>query len=470
MLLDAGLDIGVSFCPERIAQGKALEELVKLPQLISGSDSKAIAHARQVFGLLNVDLIELDLLEAELAKLFLNASRYVLFATANQFYQIAASKGLDYSKILAAIRHKYPRASALPAAGFSAGPCLFKDTMQLAAYCRHSFSLGHAAMLVNETMPDCLVAEVKARTSVRGCADLAGVKCGILGMAFKPDNDDFRESLAFKLRRLLQWDGAVVYCSDIYIHRDGFVPAEQLLALSDVILIGCPHREYKALAFPTGKEIIDCWNFLQTPALVLSPPSSPSCASGPTGSLALIGEGTELHLSIATALSPSFQVVALHADGLPRTALFRDWRSWEDVDPCDPARMSALLGRRSIEAMVVCLQPATSATNRYGALRRSYELAVAIVDACLSQWRAGQLHCLCVAAPSDHPIVALAEAAAADGLSVSCCSTEGKAMDVSKAVLRALAKQEKEETAQCRIQALQSHVQCVAEACEQPCG
>ena len=77
--------------------------------------------------------------------------------------------------------------------------------MQLAAYCRHTFSLGHAAMLVNETMPDALVEQAKRQLAGRS---LSGISCGILGMAFKPNNDDWRESLAFKLRKLLLWEGA----------------------------------------------------------------------------------------------------------------------------------------------------------------------------------------------------------------------------------------------------------------------
>lgn len=259
ILQEATLDIGVSFCPERIAQGYALEELVRLPQLVSGSDARALSHAKAVFSHLGVDLIELELLEAEVAKLFLNASRYVLFATANQFYQIALSKGLNYDKIFGALRHKYQRADALPGAGFTAGPCLFKDTMQLAAYCRHAFSLGHAAMLVNETMPDCIVARAKEDLAWEG-KKLSELKVGVLGMAFKPNNDDCRESLAFKLRRLLRWEGcAAVMCSDVYIQQEDFVTVSQIIDECDVIFIGCPHREYRGVKFKEDQKVIDCW-------------------------------------------------------------------------------------------------------------------------------------------------------------------------------------------------------------------
>jgi len=253
-----GLDVGVSFCPERIAQGQALEELRRLPQIISGSDALALSNASALFAALGVDLVELELQEAEAAKLFLNSWRYIVFGTANQFYHIASSRGLDFDRIRAAITHKNPRAATFPRSGFTAGPCLFKDTMQLAAYCRHTFSLGHAAMLVNETMPDCVVEQAKRELLHIG-QTLMGARCGILGMAFKPNNDDVRESLAFKLRRLLLWEGAIVVCSDVYVQRDGFVSTEHLLERSDILFIGCPHRKYQGLMFRAEQLIFDCW-------------------------------------------------------------------------------------------------------------------------------------------------------------------------------------------------------------------
>jgi len=264
-------DVGVSFCPERIAQGKAVEELRSLPQLISGSDERALAHAAALFKPLNVDLITLELQEAEAAKLFLNAWRYVAFGTANQFYHIATSKGLDFEKLRAAIVHHYPRGKDFPRPGFTAGPCLFKDTMQLAAYCRHTFSLGHSAMLVNETMPDCVVEY--ARRDLDECnRSLQGARCGILGMAFKPDNDDWRESLAFKLRRLLVWEGAQVVCTDVHLARDGFVELHKLLEECELLFMGCPHSEYRGLVLREGQRMYDCWGFFTRPALkILSP-------------------------------------------------------------------------------------------------------------------------------------------------------------------------------------------------------
>jgi UDP-N-acetyl-D-mannosaminuronic acid dehydrogenase len=323
MLHAANCNVGVSFCPERIAQGYALDELVELPQIVSASDDVALARAKAMFEPFGVDLLELDLQEAELAKLFLNSWRYVVFGIANQFYQIATSKGLNFNKIFGAITYKYRRSGGFPRPGFSAGPCLFKDTMQLAAYCRHTFSLGHAAMLVNETMPDCVVEQAKKEVLRQGLT-MAGMKCGILGMAFKPGNDDFRESLAYKLRRLLHWEGAEVLCTDVYIKQEGFVELQDMLDQSKVVLVGCPHSEYKDIKFREDQIVVDCWfstsaatNQLNITAAPAECSSEQTALAAPSGlpKVAIIGGAGHVGLPFSLVLAEKgFTVVIVDLD------------------------------------------------------------------------------------------------------------------------------------------------------------
>ncbi len=132
-----GLEIEVVFCPERIAEGKAMSELFELPQIVSGRSPAAIARAEALFGHVASKLVSLSPEEAELAKLFTNAWRYIKFATANQLFMMANNFQLDYERIRQALIFDYPRAADLPAAGFTAGPCLLKDTM----YSRHSWTI-----------------------------------------------------------------------------------------------------------------------------------------------------------------------------------------------------------------------------------------------------------------------------------------------------------------------------------------
>jgi UDP-N-acetyl-D-mannosaminuronic acid dehydrogenase len=254
-LASKGKRLRVSFCPERIAQGHAMEELRTLPQIVASEDAKAAKEAARLFSALTRDIVFLNPLEAELGKIFTNTWRYIQFAIANQFYLIASEQGLDFYRIYDAITHKYRRASHFPRAGFAAGPCLFKDTMQLAAHSNNSFFLGHAAMLVNEGLPNHIVATLKRRYGLKDKT------VGILGMAFKADSDDKRQSLAYKLRKLLELEAKRVLCSDAYIREEGFIPAAELIRRSDVVVVAAPHKRYRALKIPRTKVLVDVWNF-----------------------------------------------------------------------------------------------------------------------------------------------------------------------------------------------------------------
>ncbi|HKP94467.1 MAG TPA: nucleotide sugar dehydrogenase [Fibrobacteria bacterium] len=256
---NAGVE--VCFCPERIAQGKALEELHSLPQIVSGFAPEAVEKVSGLFRLLTGDIVTLTPLEAELTKLFTNSYRYIQFAIANQFYMIAGDYAVDFHRIYEAMTHNYPRLADFPRPGFASGPCLFKDTMQLSAFTNNKFFLGHGAMLINEGLPNFLVEQTKKRMNLRG------KKAGILGMAFKADSDDKRDSLSYKLRKVLEMEAGSVLCSDAYIREEGFVGEESLIADSDVIFIGAPHARYKGLDF-LGKPVVDVWDFLPYPTLL----------------------------------------------------------------------------------------------------------------------------------------------------------------------------------------------------------
>ena len=253
-LLEKGKHVDVAFCPERITEGKAMEELRSLPQLISACSESGVRRCRELFVRLTTDMVELTPLEAELAKLFSNTWRYTIFATANQFFMLANDQGADFHRIHHAMTWNYPRLKDVPSAGFAAGPCLFKDTMQLAAFNNHRFSLGHAAMLINEGLPNYLVDRLKLRY------DLSRMTCGILGMAFKANSDDKRESLSYKLRKVLRFQSREVLCSDEHIQERDFIAARELIDRSDIVIVGAPHNEYHAMPFPDHKVVVDIWN------------------------------------------------------------------------------------------------------------------------------------------------------------------------------------------------------------------
>jgi UDP-N-acetyl-D-mannosaminuronic acid dehydrogenase len=253
LLVRAGKQVDVAFCPERIAEGYAMIELFELPQIVSGRTAAAGDRAERLFRVLTDKIVRVSPEEAELAKLFTNAWRYIKFATANQFYMIANDFGLDFERIRSALTFEYPRAQDMPRAGFAAGPCLFKDTMQLAAFNNNNFMLGHAGMMVNEGMPLYVVSRIEQRF------DLESMTVGILGMAFKAESDDIRSSLSYKLKRILGFRAARVLCTDPYVTTDDtLVPLEQVLAESDLLVVGAPHRLYADL--DPQVPVVDIWD------------------------------------------------------------------------------------------------------------------------------------------------------------------------------------------------------------------
>ena len=248
--------IDVSFCPERIAEGKAIEEIYNLPQIVSSYKNSVTINVSNLFKKLTQDIIVLDPTEAELAKLYTNSWRYIQFAIANQFYMLANSNGKDFYKIYNAMTFKYPRTQSFPKAGFAAGPCLFKDTMQLSSFDNNQFFLGHSAMLVNEGMPAFIVDQLQKEF------DLKNKKIGILGMAFKAESDDKRSSLSYKLKKILDLNSKKLFCSDEYIKDKNFLSKEDLIKKSDIIIIGVPHKNYSNLKIPKNKFVYDMWDFI----------------------------------------------------------------------------------------------------------------------------------------------------------------------------------------------------------------
>jgi UDP-N-acetyl-D-mannosaminuronic acid dehydrogenase len=255
MLNSSGKNIRVCFCPERILEGKSMEELYALPQIVSSFNKEALSKVVDLFRLLTKDIIIVEPIEAELAKLFTNTWRYIQFAAANQFYMMAEAYGADFYKIHHAMTHNYARAKGFPKAGFAAGPCLFKDTMQLSAFTDNTFFLGHAAMLINEGLPNFVVTKLEKKY------DLTKKNVGVLGMAFKSESDDIRESLSYKLKKILDIKAKCFYCSDPYVKDSRFIGETELIEKCDIIIIGAPHKMYKTLNFK-DKIVVDVWNVI----------------------------------------------------------------------------------------------------------------------------------------------------------------------------------------------------------------
>jgi UDP-N-acetyl-D-mannosaminuronic acid dehydrogenase len=256
-LQSRGRDLLVAFCPERIVQGAGLKELHELPQIVSGTTPEAERAVAELFGRITPEVVVLSPIEAEFAKLFTNSYRYIEFAVTNEFYLIAKSAGVDYQRVLKAMKHHYPRLSALPRPGFAAGPCLVKDTMQLNAFARNQFALGHAALLINEGLVLHVVDDLKRRY------DLANSTVGLLGMAFKAESDDTRASLSYKFKKVLSVQTSAVLTTDPFVTTDRELrPLDEVIANSDLMILCAPHAAYRDADY-RGKPVFDLWGHLQ---------------------------------------------------------------------------------------------------------------------------------------------------------------------------------------------------------------
>jgi UDP-N-acetyl-D-mannosaminuronic acid dehydrogenase len=251
-----GRQLKVAFCPERVVQGYGLKELRAMPQVVSGTTPEATSEAAALFERISPEVVVVTPLEAEFAKLFTNAYRYITFAATNEFYLIAKAAGVDYRHVLHAMKHNYPRANSIPLPGFAAGPCLVKDTMQLSAFASNQFGLGHAALLVNEGLVLHVVEDLKRRF------DLSGMTVGLLGMAFKAESDDVRASLSYKFKKVLAGQARAVLTTDPFVTSDSDIkPLDEVIDNSDLMVLCAPHAAYAQADFK-GKPVFDVWGQL----------------------------------------------------------------------------------------------------------------------------------------------------------------------------------------------------------------
>ena len=247
----------LSYCPERIAQGKSLIELPQISQIISGKSVKARLESGKIFRKICKKIIYTKIIEAELIKLFSNAYRYINFSISNQFYLMCQNQGLDFYKIRNIMRDNYKRNTNIPTAGFTAGPCLLKDTMQLSSFYRHKFSLLSSAMSINEGLPKFMFKKLNEKYNLKNKT------IGILGLSFKSENDDIRDSLSIKLLKYIKSKKIKTLQSDEYYKDKNNIDKNTVVKKSDIIIIATPHKAYKKIRISKNKILVDIWGLIE---------------------------------------------------------------------------------------------------------------------------------------------------------------------------------------------------------------
>lgn len=260
--LTAGEDLFVAFCPERIAEGKAVEELRELPEIIGGIDDQSADLAEAVFRLLGEKKIihRTDPLSAELAKLFTNVYRYVNFALANEYALIAEHYRRDAREIIRIVRDGYSRAP-IPLPGPAGGPCLSKDGYFLIEELTFpDFVL--TAWKLNDSVPAHLVQRLRLGMEAQGMS-MESTKIAVLGKAFKADIDDDRLSPSLRVIEMLERLGANVVVHDPYLCD---VQLDEALRDAHGVVLATNHSMYYKLDLARLAElahpecvIVDAW-------------------------------------------------------------------------------------------------------------------------------------------------------------------------------------------------------------------
>jgi len=254
--LKVGEDVFLVFAPERVLQGKAIREIQILPQLIGAFDDESYRVAEEFFlSFVRNKCFKLNPVEAEIGKLISNMTRYVMFSLVNEYYLIADSFGANIHRIIDACNYDYPRLN-LPGPGPNVGgPCLYKDGWFLLE--RFPFTeLLSDAFKINEGMTMQIVRKIEQYDHIK--------KISILGLTFKANNDDTRNSLSFKLKKQLERNTYDLILIDPYVKGNDDI---RQLEGSEAVILMTPHMEFKDLkeimALVSNEDClyVDIWGF-----------------------------------------------------------------------------------------------------------------------------------------------------------------------------------------------------------------
>ena len=236
--LIAGSDFHIAVCPERILEGQAVKEIQELPEIIGGINQISNDIITEVFRWINPNkkFSYTTTTGAELAKLFANIYRYIGFALSNEFAIWAEMFGENASDIINISNYEYPR-SNIPKPGFAGGPCLSKDGLFLDNNTTFS-SIVSTAWKVNESIPQHVINKIR---EVEG--NLFGRNVGILGISFKSNSDDLRNSPSVKLVELLKAGGSIVKIHDPFVKDT--LSLNEVLESSDIIILATNHSKFK---------------------------------------------------------------------------------------------------------------------------------------------------------------------------------------------------------------------------------
>jgi UDP-N-acetyl-D-mannosaminuronic acid dehydrogenase len=251
----AGEDLFVSHVPERIAAHRFLEEISSLPCIVGGVGTGSGEKAAELFEVFGTDIVQTTPVQAELAKIWTNIFRYATFALPNLLMMNCEQYGANVFEVIDLINRDYPR-GGIGRPGLTGGICLRKD-FTFSEERSSAPGMLLAVSRVHESVPLFLVEGLKRRLG----GSLRDRKVAVLGLTFKRDSDDARDSLSYKLIRLLERELAHVSRHDPFVPAES-EPLESALGGADAVVIATNHSAYESVLsqVPGSALLVDPWN------------------------------------------------------------------------------------------------------------------------------------------------------------------------------------------------------------------
>jgi len=238
--LKVGKDVSVALCTERILPGETLHELIYNNRVIGGVDSKSAQHAKRLYSSFVKGEIDLtDEVTAEMVKLTENTFRDVNIALANELSLVAETLDVDIKEVIR-LANKHPRVKVLSPGIGVGGHCLPKDPWFLVHSDPKKTDLIQTARKVNEQMPNYVASKIR-----RALREVSEPKIVVLGMTYKPDSDDLRESPSLEIIRLLENDGYAVAAYDNLVKNHEYSSLLDIVRRADCLAVLVEHTEIK---------------------------------------------------------------------------------------------------------------------------------------------------------------------------------------------------------------------------------
>jgi UDP-N-acetyl-D-mannosaminuronic acid dehydrogenase len=250
-----GEELFVSHVPERIAENHFLEEIVSLPCIVGGVGDGSGARAAELFEVFGTEIVQTTPVQAELAKIWTNILRYTQFALPNLLMMECEQYGANVFDVIELINHDYPR-GGIGRPGLTAGACLRKD-FTFSEERSNAPGMLLAVSRVHESVPLFLVKGLKSRLG----GSLRDLKVAVLGLTFKRDSDDVRDSLSYKVVRMLERELAHVTRHDPHVPGDS-ESLEAALEGADAVVVATNHSEFEGILerLPEDTLLVDPWN------------------------------------------------------------------------------------------------------------------------------------------------------------------------------------------------------------------